>query len=432
MPQYRTVFSHLAAALLMSMTLTVHATPVNVTSPFFNLENAGVSSVFGAGGQSMRIGASTVVPNGSNGTTAIGTTTDLVTGETVIRGIPFSPGPVIPNFFRRYIADNPNQYGPWTLTFTNGPDSTSVVVPGLPSGATQAPFVNSITLSGSSQLPTFSWTPPPAAAVNGYRINIYDKSIIAPGNSGQVVSRNLVPSTTSYTVNPSDFTVAGFGFNPSKNYLVEIALIQTRDGGSSNLSNSNLKAISRYYADFTPTQAGGPVVNLPVVLENGSYLFNITVEPGQTYYIDPEVAIGYDYATGLGDPNFRSLLLPNIGDGLFDIYGYDINGLLTLLADDWHAGVVFDFGVNGVNRFRVLDIEASANLDPNSATAFVTGLTFTGAGQFTGTQTPITINVDVPEPSVWALASIGLLGVWRRRRLVHSVGPFFTGHRVKS
>ena len=63
------------------------------------------------------------------------------------------------------------------------------------------------------------------------------------------------------------------------------------------------------------------MVNLPVVLENGSYQFNITVQPGQVYYIDPEIAIGYDYAIGQDNPNFASVLLPNVGDGLFDIFG---------------------------------------------------------------------------------------------------------------
>jgi MYXO-CTERM domain-containing protein len=368
-------------------------------------------------GQFMRIGANSVVPNGANGTTGLATTVDLLTGNTFQTSIPFNPGPIIPNFYQRLLFDNPNRYGDWTLTFTNGPDSASAVVAGLPAGSTQAPFVNSITLSGTSANPTFSWTPPPGTDVNGYRVNIYDKSLVAPGNNGQVTSRNLQPGTTSYTVVAADFTLPGYAFTEGKNYAIEISLIQTRDGSSSNLANNNLKAISRYYADFTPTAAGGPVVNLPVVLANGSYQFNITVQPGQVYYIDPEIAIGYDYAIGQGNPNFASVLLPNVGDGLFDIFGLNALGQWVLLEDDWAAGVAFDFGAGGVSQFRVLGIETSAGLNPANTTAFITGLTFTGAGAFTGTQTPITVTVDLPEPPVWALAALAALaGAGLRRR----------------
>ena len=73
---------------------------------------------------------------------------------------------------------------------------------------------------------------------------------------------------------------------------------------------------------------------------------------------------------------------------------------------------------DGVDRFRVLGIETSVGLNPASTTAFITGLPFNGLGQFTGTQTPITVNTDgtVPEPSGLALAGLGLAALLRRRR----------------
>jgi hypothetical protein len=412
----------LPLALAGGMSLAT-AAPVTITTPFMNLENRAVNSLGFATGEFLRIGANSVVPNGSAGTTGVGTTTNLMTGQPVSQSIVFNPGPAIPNFFARYLTDNPALYGPWTLTFTNGADHSQAVV-SLPAGATQAPFVNTITLSGTSANPTFTWTPPSGARVNGYRVNIYDKALVGPGNNGQVTSRNLAPNVTSYTVSAGDFTVPGYAFQLDHDYSIEISLIQTKDNTSNNLGNDNLEAIARVYADFRATNNGGPAVNLPVVLANGSFQYNMAVAPGQLYYIDPAVAVGYDYVTGAGNPNFQSVVLPTgIGDGLYDIFGIGANHALTLLAHDWAGGATFDFGAGGIDAFRVAGIETSAGLDPASTTAFVTGLTFAGAGSFTGTQTPLTANVAaVPEPDVFALllGGLGLVSVAaRRRRSLH-------------
>lgn len=407
-----------ALALAWGGVAAVQAATVTVGTPFINLESRGLNSIGFTTGNLLRIGASSVVPNGAAGTTGVGTHV-MPDGSTISRVINFSPAPVIPNFFSRYMTDSPALRGDWTLTFTNGSDSTSRNVRLSPT-ADYAPFVNTITLTGSSRNPTFTWAPPPGATVNGYRVNIYDKSLITSTSSGQVMNRDLPPGTTSYTVADADFSVAGYGFTVGKPYAVEISLIQTKDG-TSNTSNANIQAIARTYADFTAVEGGDLRVQLPVVREDGAYVFSVAVVPGETYYIDPEVAVGYDYAIGAGDPFFASVILPTgIGDGLYDIYGYDSSGALVLLADNWAGGASFSFGAGGVSRFRVMDIETSAMLDPANVTAFVTGLTFTGAGMFTGTQTPITVDipdvVGVPEPASWALWLLGAAGLVAQRR----------------
>ncbi len=80
----------------------------------------------------------------------------------------------------------------------------------------------------------------------------------------------------------------------------------------------------------------------------------------------------------------------------------------------------FFFPEGGVGAFTVTGIETSAMLDPANATAFITGLTFSAAGSFTGTMTPLTVDVAVavPEPETYALMVMGLvaLAIASRRR----------------
>jgi hypothetical protein len=96
--------------------------------------------------------------------------------------------------------------------------------------------------------------------------------------------------------------------------------------------------------------------------------------------------------------------------------------LLLWIGSQWVAagsilgGVAHAFGGSGLDRFRITGIPPSANLDPNSPTAFVTDLTFAGSGSFTGTMKPLT--APVPEPESWAMliAGLGLIGTAVRRR----------------
>jgi hypothetical protein len=78
--------------------------------------------------------------------------------------------------------------------------------------------------------------------------------------------------------------------------------------------------------------------------------------------------------------------MPEAGDNIFDLYLCNGNEF------KYHVSVASGFNYTfppGVGRFRVLGIEIGAGLDPNNATAFITGLTFVSSGHFTGTMTPI-------------------------------------------
>jgi hypothetical protein len=160
-------------------------------------------------------------------------------------------------------------------------------------------------------------------------------------------------------------------------------------------------------------------VYLPTLLPGTSpvFSFNIgNIVANQTYSIDPDVAIGYDYRIGAGNPNFASVSLPTglAPDNQYNLLLWD--GTQWVAAGSILGGTAHSFGGSGVDRFRITGIPLSANLDPNSPTAFVTDLTFTGAGSFTGTMTPLT--APVPEPGTWAMlvAGLGLIGTAIRRR----------------
>jgi hypothetical protein len=89
------------------------------------------------------------------------------------------------------------------------------------------------------------------------------------------------------------------------------------------------------------------------------------------------------------------------------------------------GGVQFFFPVGGVDAFTVSGIDPNLGLDPANPVAFITSLTFAGSGQFTGTMTPITTDVAVPEPASFALLGAGLL----LRPCGAAVQP---GHRLTS
>src|SRR5213078_618629 len=101
--------------------------------------------------------------------------------------------------------------------------------------------------------------------------------------------------------------------------------------------------------------------------------FFVSVIPNVMIFIDPTVSLGFDYEIGTSDPKFASVQLPiGIGDSLY-----------TLI-------------VHG-QAFALADSEASAGLDPSNAAAFPTGLTFTAAGTFTGTMTPLCRSTPLPD-----------------------------------
>ncbi|NTU52997.1 MAG: PEP-CTERM sorting domain-containing protein [Chlorobiaceae bacterium] len=163
---------------------------------------------------------------------------------------------------------------------------------------------------------------------------------------------------------------------------------------------------------------GTPLVS--VQQPDGSYRFAYIVSPGVYLYIDPDIAIGYDYQI-LSGPNIASMLLPSVAgdDGLYDLWLWDSgSSAYTDAGTTIAANAPYFFDAGGVDRFRIMGIETTANLDPENPTAFVTGLSFVDSGLVDLTQTPVT--TTVPEPSALFLLCTGIAGLaagrFRRNR----------------
>jgi hypothetical protein len=154
---------------------------------------------------------------------------------------------------------------------------------------------------------------------------------------------------------------------------------------------------------------------------NGEFQFSFSATAGQTVWIDPIVATGYDYVLGAGSPNILSAIFPELGDANgYEIYA--LNDLSTPLFTNVIGGQLVNFGPGGIAGFALRGINAALGIDPTNGGAFVTGLTFNVAGltNISISQTPVTTFVPggVPEPTTWAMMIIGfgLVGAAMRRR----------------
>ena len=297
--------------------------------------------------------------------------------------------------------------GPWNLEFYNEGDTATAVTPPLAPSAVAgpAPFPVNVTITGIGTTPTLSWTVPAGFAPDVIRAQVFDKNNKNPqGVSDIIYSTNLSGNATSFTIPdpipPPYNRPLSFG-TP---YVLGLQLIETRDipRNSTGSPNSNISRRSNSFFDFTPLSAGAPPeVHLPIVGPppnpdtgfGATYQFSVTgIVPGGTIFIDPYLAVGYDYAIGPGNPKFASVLLPAVQSSPFILSYQGPRGVLSVSL---HAGKKYFFPCGGVDHFSVRGISFSANLDPGNVTAFITGLTFTGAGDFTGTMTPV---IELPAP----------------------------------
>jgi hypothetical protein len=153
---------------------------------------------------------------------------------------------------------------------------------------------------------------------------------------------------------------------------------------------------------------------LPNVAAPGDgFGFKFDATAGQTVYVDPQAAIGYDYILGAGSPLITEAVLPDTPGSHYEIFA------LTDLVDPLPVSFVDGPGVEtvdftalagyagGIDGFRLLGINPADGIDPTDATGFVTGLTFAGSGPVSLTQQALA----TPEPGAWALMLLGFGGL---------------------
>lgn len=333
-----------------------------------------------------------------------------------------APLAVDPNMAANLTPFNINRIAqPWTLRFERDGETPLLVTgPNITGTASAVPFPVNVTISAGATptTPTLSWVVPSGFAADAVRIQVFDKSrILANGQADIIHSVSMTATDISYTI-PSTLS-SGQQLSINGNYVLNIQLIDTRgDPAIFDQTNNNAEILRRSnsFFNFTPIPSSAPNVFLPTVV-NGVYHFTIDdVGTSSVTFIDPVVAIGYDYAIGAGDPNFASVLLPTgIGDNLFDLFLWSGTSFVDS-GINLTGGSQFFFESGGVERFSIRGIETSAGLDPENVTAFITGLTFASAGNFTGTMTPMTVETGVPEPATILLIGLGLIGILSIRK----------------
>ena len=292
---------------------------------------------------------------------------------------------IFPNQFGWSVPYNPNLTGSWELIATNGSNSNLVMTPAR-TNAEALPFVRNATLHGTGLTPTISWDVPAGTGADATSIMFFDDVT----NLRIYYDRGPAYSFTSYEV-PSGLLEAN---HP---YVVSIRLEAT-EGDVVNYNASQIITRSETFINFTPTTEGQPsTVLLPTVGEDpnpsdeygAAFTFDCDVTAGESLVLDPVLAIGYEYRVGGEDTvRFASVILPEAGDNLFDLYLFD-GDEFYLTLENMEAGAEYVFAAEGVALFKILGIELEAGLDSNDATAFMTELTFTGSGRFTGSMTPI-------------------------------------------
>ncbi len=308
-------------------------------------------------------------------------------------------------------------------TIFSGINSFDLEINSVPQGQIIAPEFNlkansmylGLSYKGTKELPTDGSLPNtlPKLATTNY--NTFTLGFSSNANYEPV---NLHVSNIDFTYGPAgDLVTNNPGAAQDKRQQIEDFLAGANITSDIGIDYS-LNSLSLIADGLTPNT---PL--LPTVTSSPQSGFEFTFETstsGDFTFIDPDIAIGYDYEITSGS-TFTSVLLPeNIGDNLYDLWLFDqALGDFIDSGINLTGGVAYTFGQEGLSLFRILGIETDALLDPNDPFSFVTGLKFSDPGATVNiSQTAISqfIPSAVPVPPSFILFASGVIGLFIRRR----------------
>lgn len=247
---------------------------------------------------------------------------------------------------------------------------------------------------------------PDFAPLEGTELN----GVLAP--NGSPVLRFDVPidptATNNFTIILADATDDIF------DTTVYLSSFFAEDGGVIDPDTPSLVGQNEFF----------PILpnNLPNE-ETGAFVLEIPddIPAGETVWIDPPVAIGYEYEID-GDTEFASVSAPSLAT-VADLDGYfiTVDGVSVAIA----AGATLDFmAAFGVTptEFTLTGIDPLLMLDPANTVAFPTGVSFTTVtGSITVTMTPIVEGdnvgaVPLPASALLYLGGVAAFGFAARRK----------------
>jgi hypothetical protein len=309
--------------------------------------------------------------------------------------------------------------GSWTMSVSRpGSTTLTVVAPSLAGTESGVPFVQNMKLTTVGTSQTLTWQQPQNIVTDAQRVIIYDPSVIlSSGVPDTIHSSNISGSLRSYTL-PTVLN-SGQSLRPDANYTIAFQSVDTRSDPKLYLADGgNTEILQRSTAFFNFVAPSSPLSASPPRALNTARAgrFNIaSVGSRNTTLIGMPSADKYEFLTGIGDPKFSSIKVPNFntgGDGLYDLFIW--NGIDYVDSGiDLTNGSQFYFDQLGVSRFALLGISDQQPSSLRSSSDFLAELSFVSSGSFTGS---VIGTVPVPSTAPLVLLSLTPLMALRRKR----------------